>query len=142
MTYFDSCYLAKLYLREPDSPAVRARAAERGDLASCAIAWGEVLATFHRHLRKGRLAARDFRLLALQLEADVRSGLWTVLPVTSGLVEAQARRMARLPDSVFLRAADALHLTCAVEAGAKEIYSNDRRLVAAAPHFGLRAVSL
>jgi hypothetical protein len=25
MNYFDSCYLAKLYLMEPDSPAVRAR---------------------------------------------------------------------------------------------------------------------
>ncbi len=47
-----------------------------------------------------------------------------------------------LPRTVFLRAADALHLACAEEAGLHEIYSSDRHLIAAAPHFGLRAVTL
>lgn len=50
--------------------------------------------------------------------------------------------MTGLSDQVTLRAADALHLTCAAEAGLKEIYSNDRHLVAAAPHFGLQPVTL
>ena len=40
------------------------------------------------------------------------------------------------------RAADALHLACAAEAGLGDVYSSDRHLVAAAPHFGLRAVTL
>lgn len=142
MTYFDSCYLSKLYLMEPDSPAVRARAAASGDVVCCLIGWGELVATLHRHLREGRMSPPQFRLLASQVAADVRDGLWTALPVTSVLVEAQARRMAALSDQVFLRAADVLHLTCAAEAGLKEIYSNDRHLVAAASHFGLRAVIL
>ena len=64
------------------------------------------------------------------------------MPVTSSLVEAQAHRMATLPAIVFLRAADAMHLACAVEAGLHEVYSSDRHLVAAAPHFGLRAVTV
>ena len=33
-------------------------------------------------------------------------------------------------------------LTCAAEAGLKELYSSDRHLVAAAPHFGLQPVTL
>ena len=142
MIYFDSCYLAKLYLMESDSPRVRARAEASDGLACCATGRGEVVATFHRHFRERRLTQREFRLLAAQVEADLEGGLWSALPVTSSLVEAQARRMATLPASVFLRAADALHLACAAEAELREVYSSDRHLVAAASHFGLRAVIL
>lgn len=127
---------------EPDSPRVRASAESADGLASCAIARGEVLATFHRHLREGRLTQSEFRQLAAQVEVDLEAGLWTALPVTSLLIEAQARRIAGLPAAVFLRAADALHLECAAMAGMAEIYSSDRHLIAAAPHFGLRPVVL
>lgn len=142
MIYFDSCYLAKLYLLEPDSPAVRAQARASGDVVCCLVGWGELVATLHRHLRDGRLTPAQFRLLSAQAAADVQDRLWTPLPVTSELVEAQARRMTGLSETVFLRAADALHLTCAAEAGLKEIYSNDRHLIAAAPHFGLEPITL
>jgi len=142
MTYFDSCYLAKLYLTEPDTPPVRTQAEASDGLACCSVGRGEVIATFHRHFREKRLTQRQFRQLAAQVEADLDAGLWTSLPVTSAVVETQARRMALLPANVFLRAADALHLACALEAELREIYSSDRHLVAAAPHFGLRPVTL
>ena len=142
MIYFDSCYIAKLYLMESDSIQVRARAEQAEAVACCAIGHGEVVATFHRHFREKRLTQREFRLLAAQVAVDLAQGLWTVLPVTSSLIEAQARRMAMLPASVFLRASDALHLTSAAEAGLSEVYSSDRHLVAAATHFGLQAITL
>ena len=142
MIYFDSCYLAKLYLMEADSARVRARAEASDGLACCATGRGEVVATFHRHFREKRLTQREFRQLAAQVEVDLDAGLWTALPVTSSLIEAQASRMVALPRDVFLRAADALHLACAAEAGLHEVYSSDRHLVAAAPHFGVRAVTL
>ena len=128
MTYFDSCYLAKLYLTEPDTPPVRTQAEASDGLACCSVGRGEVIATFHRHFREKRLTQRQFRQLAAQVEADLDAGLWTSLPVTSAVVETQARRMALLPANVFLRAADALHLACALEAELREIYSSDRHL--------------
>jgi len=90
MTYFDSCYLAKLYLMEADSERVREHARTSDGLACCAIGRGEVVATFHQHFRERRLTQREFRLLAAQVEEDVSSGLWTELPVTGALVEARA----------------------------------------------------
>jgi predicted nucleic acid-binding protein len=142
MTYYDSCYLAKLYLMEPDSPRVRAHAATAGELVCCATGWGEVLCTLHRHLREKRLTAREFRLLAAQVEADRATGVWTALPVTAAMLDSQAQRIARLPENVFLRAADALHLSCASDARLTEIFTSDRHLSAAAPHFGIKATKL
>ena len=55
------------------------------------------------------------------------------------------RRLARageLPSTVFLRAADALHLTCAAEEGCTAIHTSDRHMIAAAPGFGQQAVTL
>ena len=67
-------------------------------------------------------------------------GLWTWLPLTTAL--AARTVVARLPRPVFLRAADALHLICAQEHGLREIYTNDRRMSAAARHFRLKPITV
>jgi predicted nucleic acid-binding protein len=43
---------------------------------------------------------------------------------------------------LFLLAGDAIHLAAAREAGFAEIWSNDRRLIQAAPAFGLSCKSV
>lgn len=57
--------------------------------------------------------------------------------MTADLVRQACVVVEGLSGSVFIRSADALHLACAKEQGFAEIYSNDRHLLAAAPHFGL-----
>lgn len=47
-----------------------------------------------------------------------------------------------LPREVFLRAGDAIQIVPAVEAGFNEIWTNDRHLLAAADHFGLKGRSV
>jgi predicted nucleic acid-binding protein len=49
---------------------------------------------------------------------------------------------ATLPSTVFLRAADALHLVCAREAGFSETHTNDRHMLAAASEFGLTGINV
>ena len=72
----------------------------------------------------------------------IREEGWILIPVTETLLYQVEARIAKLPKNVFLRAGDALHLTTASEAGFTEIWSNDRHLLAAAPHFGLAGRSV
>ena len=91
----------------------------------------------HRHLRDGNITAREARALIADFEEDEAAGVWRWLPVTTELVRQVCSHLERLPRSVFLRAADALHLECARNGGFREIYTNDRHVLAAARHFAL-----
>jgi predicted nucleic acid-binding protein len=142
VSYFDSSYIAKFYLDEPESDAVRALAESLGRVGCVAIGQVEVAAVFHRKLREAAFDAGAFREVMSQFEDDCRQGLWTWLPVTAALTTTAAAAFTRLPRSVFLRAADALHLVCAREHGLPEIYTNDRHMAAAARHFHVKPMTV
>ena len=80
--------------------------------------------------------------LRQQIEQDSGQGYIVWLPVTEHLLDEAARQYETLGVTIFLRAADSLHLTCARLNGLAEIYSNDQRLLAAASHFGLKGVDV
>ena len=109
MSYFDSAYIAKFYLDEPESEAVRRLAESLGQVRCAQIGHVEVAAVFHRKLREGAFDAGAFRELTAQFDDDCGQGLWTWLPLTSALVQRAAMAFTHLPRPVFLRAADALH---------------------------------
>ena len=142
MSYFDSAYIAKFYLDEPESDAVRHLAESIGRVECAAIGQIEVAAVFHRKFREGAFGFGAFREIMAQFDQDCVEGLWTWLPITAALAAETANAFARLPRSVFLRTADALHLTCARKHGAREIYTNDRHMVAAARHFRLAPLTV
>jgi len=142
MIYFDSAYLAKCYLPEAGHLEVRAVAIKAGTLASVAIAKLEVASVFHRHLREGRIRAPALAEYLEQFSQDCEDGVVTFIPVTSDLLNRSYSAYRTLPATRFLRSADCLHLCAAAADGFKEIYSNDRHLLVAAPHFGLRPINV
>ena len=142
MIYFDTSYVAKCYLNEIGSAAVRHLAQSQSTITCCEYGRIEVMSTFHRNLRDGVLAKSQFDIVARQFESDDENGVWIWLPLTADLCRKTATRIKALPVSTFVRAGDALHLTAAAENGFAEIYSNDRHLRAAAPIFGLEAVNV
>ena len=137
MTYFDTSYLAKCYLKEPGWSEVRALAAASPAIACCKTGEVELTSVFHRHLREGKINRREFRIVIAQLLSDLADGLWIWLPVTPELLAESSQAFHSLKPSVFLRAADAIHLTCARRNGVREVYSNDRHMLAACETFGL-----
>jgi hypothetical protein len=142
VSYFDSSYIAKFYLDEPESEAVRRLAESLGQVHCSVIGQIEVAAVFHRKLREGAFDPAAFREVMGQFDDDCGQGLWTWLPLTSTLAATTTAAFARLPRRVYLRAGDALHLICAQEHGLPEVYTNDRHMSAAARHFRLKPMTV
>ena len=142
MGYLDSGYIAKFYLDEPDSGSVRRQAEALGQVYCAALGRVEVATALHRKLREGGLSERAFREVIAQFDDDCANELWTWISVTPRILDAVVAVVRVVPRSVFVRGADAIHLGCARESGFTEVYTGDRRMTAAAPHFRLTAITV
>jgi predicted nucleic acid-binding protein len=134
--YFDTSYLVRLYYADPGAGAVRALAAT-DHLACAAHGQAEMIAVFHRKLREGAIRAAGYAALVGQLEAHIQAGAFLWIPQSADILARIRKVYEKLPATVFLRGADAVHLATAAEAGFRVVYSNDGHLLAAAKHFGL-----
>jgi predicted nucleic acid-binding protein len=102
----------------------------------------EFISAAHRKVREGTATLAQLRALLAQLHADTSAGALRWLPVTDAHIARVESVYLTAPASTYLRAVDALHLASAAEQGFVEIYSHDRHLLAAAPLFGLRGVTV
>ncbi len=137
MSYFDTAYLLKCYVKEHGWEAVRAFACSRQRIACSLYGRMELLAALHRKVREGELTEPQVSVVLRQLDVDESEKLWEWIPLSSAIIEAVADTFRNLPRNVFLRSGDAVHLLSARAHGFTEIYSNDRHLLRAAPHLGL-----
>jgi predicted nucleic acid-binding protein len=136
--YFDTAYVAKCYLNEHGSGEVRKLAAKAAQVACCAFGRLELAATLHRNLRDGAVTRPQYRVIVNQFDSDEANHIWTWLPVTPELLARAAEKFRSMKASTYLRSADALHLACALENGFKEVWTNDRHLLAAAAAFKIK----
>ena len=142
MVYFDSAYIAKFYLPEPESGRVHALAEREGKVCCSTIGRVETAQVFHRKLREGKATRAQCAALFDQFDIDCESGLWTWLPLTEDLVASAVHCFRELSAKVLLRSADAIHLVSAREHGLDAIYTKDARVLAAASEFGVRGETL
>ncbi len=141
MIYCDTSYLVRLYLDEPGADVVRELCC-RNEVASSVHAKAEVPAALHRSWREGRTRSDGFPELIAQFQTDLASGGIHWLSLIDSLLDGMVEHFASMPQSIYLRAADALHLACAAEHGFQEVYSNDRHFLTAAPLFGLKGINI
>ena len=140
--YLDSAYLVKFYANEPDSAAVRALIRRANALVSSAWSFGEVSCAMHRRLRERHLTAEQVHELVRAFLEHVDAGVWTLIPVSERILRRAALLLGAAPPEVYLRAGDAIHLVTAQDAGEREVWTNDRRMIAAASYFGLAGRSV
>lgn len=140
--YYDTAYLLKMFRPEPGADAVRAHAATVDVLVCSLHGRAELIAAAHRKIREGSATHAHLDALLAQITADEAAGALHWLPITDAHLARVETVFRGAAATVYLRAADALHLASAAEAGFAEIYSNDRHLLASAPLFGLRGVNV
>jgi len=136
--YFDTPYVAKCYLNEAGGEAVRSLARGASELCSSALVIAELSCVFLRHVRDGSLTRAMAGRLRQYFLKDLEDEVWSLVPVSEATLRRIEVSTRSLPRTVYLRAGDAIHLVSALEAGFDEIWTNDRHLLAAAPHLGIR----
>ena len=140
--YVDTAYIAKYYLNEPESVAVRNLIGSADMVYSSVWALPEVHCVFHRQMREGAISARAARDLARLFLNHVDEGLWNLLPAGEPLLRRASAIVMSGSQRIFLRTADAVHLTTAKDLGEGEVWTNDRHMLTAASHFGLTGRSV
>lgn len=136
--YCDASALAKLYLPEPHSEELNRTVAGRQDLLAADLGVTEIVSSIARCWREGATSLERARKLQRTILADLDAGYFQRIELTPGTHRQAERLLLSLP-TVGLRAADALHLALAVEAGAASILTFDRRLAEAARGVGISA---
>jgi predicted nucleic acid-binding protein len=142
MIYFDMAYIVKCYVHEPGSVEVRKLLHQHQTIGCCALGRVEFATSILRAVRERRLDERVLNTVFTILDEDNQGGVWTWLPLSVAVVQDTFQTLRGLSPAVAIRAGDAIHLACAKEHGFREVHTNDRHLIAAASHFGLKAVNV
>jgi predicted nucleic acid-binding protein len=111
-------------------------------IQSSVWALAELHTVLHRRLREGILCLKDARELASGFFRHIEDGLWNLIPVNEALLRRASALMVSAPRDLFIRTADAVHLTTAQDIGEHDVWTNDRHMLAAASYFGLTGRSV
>jgi predicted nucleic acid-binding protein len=142
MIFCDTSTLAKYYVRETESEAVRARLDAEDQVLLSELARAELVAVFHRQWRERRWSRAEFSAVVRQFSTDEAMGYWTWVALEGAVVEQVVRVYTTLPDEVFLRTADCLHLVTALRQGFTEIHTHDGHQQKGAAALGLAVVTI
>jgi len=142
MIYLDSSYIFKCYINEPGTRQVLSLVQNSSGCGSSLHGRTEFWSGLHRRVCDRVTTVEDVRKIWRQFEQDERGGVWHWLPLNDTVIRRACDVFEKLSADVFLRSGDALHLACAAENRFSDVYSGDRILIAAAPHFGLKGISV
>ena len=135
--YLDTALAAKLYISEPESPAVQRLIGERRQPACSELLlaeFGSVLARYHR---EEGMSDEDQRLVWAAFEHHVEQGHWNLVPISRDVLLEAKRLTWECQETVPLRALDAIHLATCSQFKLLPLFTTDRNLRRAAEHLGV-----
>jgi uncharacterized protein len=140
--FCDTSALAKYYVPEAESAALASRLDSEDAVLVSELARVELMSVFHRRLRERKWTRERFQVAAGQFSRDDALKYWSWLPVKGLIVSAASQLYLSLPESVFLRASDCLHLVTALHEGFEEICTFDHHQKDAVQAIGLTVATI
>jgi predicted nucleic acid-binding protein len=140
MIFCDTSFVAKFYVPEKESAEVGQLIETEDEVCLSELARPELMGVFHRRLREGKWSRADFLAAVRQFSQDDIGGFWTWLPLGGPILAAAAHTYTTLPETVFLRSSDCLHLVTALHHNFDQIHTYDLHQTRAAAALGLRVV--
>ena len=141
MIFCDTSLLAKLYVPERESAAVRQLVETAPAACASELARTELLGVFHRRLREHKWTRAEFLAAVRQFTKDDVGGFWHWHRLDRTIVDAAVSTYTTLPENIFLRSSDCLHLITAVHHNFAEIYTYDLHQSKAATALGLKPLT-
>jgi uncharacterized protein len=142
MIFCDTSALAKYYVDEVGSLALRSRLRSEDAVMASELARVELMSVFHRRMREREWTREQFQAAASQLSRHDATQYWTWLPVSDLIIGAASQLYLSLSESVFLRASDCLHLVTALHHGFEEVCTFDRHQQEAVQALSLAVIKL
>jgi predicted nucleic acid-binding protein len=130
-TFFDSSAFAKRYVEEPGSQTVDSLCREATEVALSVLCVPEIISALMRRVREGLLTRREYAEAKQYLSEDIRDA--TIV----NLVPEVLSSCTKILETSAVRAADALHVACALEWETELFVSADRRQISVAKRAGL-----
>ena len=130
-TFFDSSAFAKRYVEEPGSQAVDLLCQNATEVALSVLCVPEIISALIRRVREGLLTRREYADAKESLSLDIRDA------AIVNLVPEVVSTCTKVLEASPVRAADALHVACALEWEAELFVSADKRQISAAKKAGL-----
>ena len=142
MIFCDTSALAKYYVPENGSATLISRLDSENAVIASELARLELMSVFHRRLRERKWTREHFQAATSQFGRDEAAKFWTWTPVTSFIISAASQLYLSLPENIFLRASDCLHLLTALHCGFTEVCTFDRHQREAVQALGLTVINL
>ena len=130
-TFFDSSAFAKRYVEESGSQLVDSLCQEATEVALSVLCVPEIISALTRRVREGLLTDREYADAKQSLSGDIRDA------AIVNLVPQVVSTCTKILESSPVRAADALHVACALEWKTELFVSADKRQIYAARKAGL-----
>jgi predicted nucleic acid-binding protein len=129
--YLDTSVIVKLYTREPDSAECEQIVGDH-KLVSSELLYAELWSALLAKERKGKRGP-DARQRVWELfETHLLDDVIELIELDGLIVREAAETMAKVHPHVPLRTLDALHLATFASVDAGPLFTNDRRMIAAA----------